>query len=488
MDSNGVVLGDLLDGLPAEQAALPVAGLALDSRRVQAGDVFLAVPGHTTDGRDHIEQACAAGAVAVIAQAPCDASQWRTPLVEVDGLDRKISEIAGRFYGQPAERLSLIGVTGTNGKSSTVLLVAQILEALDEPCGVMGTLGNGRFGQLQRSINTTPDAISIQGQLRDWVDGGARWAAMEVSSHGLAQARVAGVQYRAAIFTNLTQDHLDYHGSMDAYAAAKAGLFSHQGLELAVLNADDAFSTELAGNTVATQVLTYSTQSKRADVYAETASFTHEGIHARVVTPWGQLQIEVPLLGEFNLGNLLAVVAVLGGLGVSVEQLEPVLDGLKPLPGRMECLRAHDGLLAVVDYAHTPDALEKVLRSLRPHCSGQLWCVFGCGGDRDAGKRPQMGAIAEQFADRVVITSDNPRSESAADIAAQIAAGMAVQPELIELDRSRAIESVLQQATADDVVLIAGKGHEDYQELGGERLPFSDVSCTRLALAVRGQS
>lgn len=483
-----MVLGDLLDGLPPEQAAVPVAGLALDSRRVQPGDVFLALRGHRVDGRDYIAQAAAAGAVAVIADAPCDISAWRLPVIAVDALAKQVSEIAGRFYGHPSRQLSLIGVTGTNGKSSSVILLAQLLEAMAEPCGVIGTLGTGRLGQLALGENTTPDAISIQAQLRDWADAGARWAAMEVSSHGLAQYRVAALHFRAAMFTNLTQDHLDYHGDMASYGEQKAKLFRHPGLELAVLNRDDDFSQVLRRGLDGVEVLDYSLDDPRAAVRASDIDFRRDGTSATVHTPWGQLAVNSPLLGEFNLGNLLGAVAVLGGMGLPLSELEKAMASLQPISGRMQCLYAEDGLMGVVDYAHTPDALEKVLQSLRRHCEGEMWCVFGCGGDRDRGKRPLMGAAVERLADRVVVTSDNPRSEAPDAIAADILDGMQGEPELVELDRRRAIEYAVARADRRDLILVAGKGHEDYQESGGRRLPFSDVKCLRLALAARSST
>ncbi len=481
------VLGDLLDGLPREQAAVPVAGLALDSRQVRPGDVFLAVRGHAHDGRDYIAQAAAAGAVAVIADAPCDVSAWRLPVVAVEQLAQRLSEIAGRFFSHPSRQLNLIGVTGTNGKSSTVLMLAQLLEALNEPCGVIGTLGSGRVGQLSATANTTPDAVSIQSLLRDWVDAGAGWAAMEVSSHGLAQHRVEALQFRAALFTNLSQDHLDYHGSMAAYGEEKARLFRQPGLELVVLNRDDPFSASLRGVVSGCEVLDYSLSDSAAAVHPRAVAYSRDGISAEVSTPWGELALRSPLLGDFNLANLLAAVTALGGLGVAPAAIADAMAALQPIAGRMECLHGGDGLLAVIDYAHSPDALDKVLLALRRHCEGRLWCVFGCGGDRDRGKRPLMGAVAERLADCVVVTSDNPRGERAEAIAEAIVGGMDSAPLKVELDRRAAIEYALAEAAPEDLVLIAGKGHEDYQEQGGQRLPFSDVSCARLALAGRAQ-
>jgi UDP-N-acetylmuramoyl-L-alanyl-D-glutamate--2,6-diaminopimelate ligase len=478
------LLGDLLPGLSPEVAAVPVTGLALNSRDVQAGDVFLAVKGHNVDGRDYINAAIHAGAVAVIADAPFDSAQWSLPVIVVDDLSAQLSEIAGRFYAKPSAQLKLIGITGTNGKTSCAWMVAQLLEAIGEPCGLIGTLGNGRFGRLNSGNNTTPDAVSVQALLGDWRDGGASWAAMEVSSHGLAQHRVAALQFTAAVFTNLSQDHLDYHGSMAAYGEEKARLFNWADLQLAVINRDDEFGRQLLKRSKAKQVIDFSVFDNKAKVYAEDVSCDMSGIRARLRSVWGDLTISSTLLGGFNLSNLLAASAVLLGLGVPAKKIEAALPLLKPVPGRMECLRSNDNVLAVIDYAHTPDALQKVLETLRPVIHGQIFCVMGCGGDRDTSKRPLMGAIAEQFADRVWVTNDNPRTESAAAIIADICAGMTGQPQ-VELERDVAITAAIQAAKPGDVVLVAGKGHENYQEVAGHRLPFSDVQCARLALGAR---
>lgn len=478
------LLGDLLPGLAPEVAAVPVTGLALSSKDVLVGDVFLAVKGHIVDGRDYIDAAIRAGAVAVIADAPFDAARWSLPVIVVNDLSTQLSEIAGRFYGQPSTQLKLIGITGTNGKTSCAWMVAQLLEAIGEPCGLIGTLGSGRFGRLNSGRNTTPDAVSVQALLSDWRDGGANWAAMEVSSHGLAQHRVAALHFSAAVFTNLSQDHLDYHGSMEAYGQEKARLFSWLDLPLAVINRDDEFGRRLLKTSKAKQVIDFSVFDRNAKVYAEDVSCDISGIRARLCSEWGEVNIRSSLLGAFNLSNLLAASAVLLGMGVPAEKVEAALPLLEPVPGRMECLRSADNVLAVIDYAHTPDALQKVLQTLRAVTGGNIYCVMGCGGDRDKSKRPLMGAIAEQYADYVWVTNDNPRSESATDIINDICVGMSSRP-IIELERDIAINAAIQSAKSGDVVLVAGKGHEDYQEVAGHRLPFSDVQCARLGLAAR---
>lgn len=487
MGQTATVLGDLLDGISPDQAAVPVTGLTLDSRTVRPGDVFIALAGHRLDGRDFIDMAVKKGASAVIAQAPCEVSRWPLPVVLLEDLQARVSDIAGRFYGHPSRSLRVIGVTGTNGKSSVTHYIAQVLELMNKPCGVIGTLGAGRVNQLRGADNTTPDAISAQATLSQWRDGGAQWATMEVSSHGLVQHRVAAITFSSAVFTNLSQDHLDYHGTMDAYGAAKSELFRMPGLKNAVLNKDDDFYARLRAVIPASVNVVSFGLGDDADVKASDIHYSNLGIQASVHTPWGDFALDSGLCGVVNLKNILALVAVLGAEGFALKAIAEALPKLNPVPGRLERLQEVAGIQVVVDYAHTPDALEQVLWSLRPHCAGKLWCVFGCGGDRDRSKRPLMAAVAEQLSDKIVLTSDNPRSESPDSILAEIRAGLSNPPALQDSDRKRAIDHAIKQAQAGDLVLIAGKGHEDYQETGGKRLPFSDVQCARLALARRAQ-
>lgn len=480
-------LGDLLDGLSSEIAAIPVSGLCLDSRSLRPGEVFIAVAGHRSDGRDFIPAAVSAGAVAVIADAPCDDSAWPLPVIAVENLSALLSAIAGRFYRHPSCYLKLVGVTGTNGKTSCSWILAQLLEAMAEPCGVVGTLGNGRLGGLAASVNTTPDPIAIQALLSEWCSAGAKWAAMEVSSHGLAQHRVDGLSFDTAVFTNLTQDHLDYHGTMDAYGAAKARLFAWSDLQIAVINRDDEFGRKLLAQSNAKQLVDYSLSDKGATVYVEPLSSSIGGTRARLFSPWGDIDINSPLLGAFNLANLAAACAVLLAHGLDADTLAEKIGNLKPVPGRMQCLRSDDDIRVVVDFAHTDDALAQALANLRPLCQRELLCVFGCGGDRDRAKRQKMGRAA-MAADRIFLTSDNPRSEAPENIINDIYVGMSAHEKVHQdIDRERAIMEAVASAKPGDIVLIAGKGHEKWQEVGGKKVPFDDVEVARRAIALRGR-
>jgi UDP-N-acetylmuramoyl-L-alanyl-D-glutamate--2,6-diaminopimelate ligase len=499
----GKTLGDLLPptcfaGDAAAYATHAVTGLALDSRWVRAGDLFFAYPGEHSDGRDYIAQAVAAGASAVVAEPGFDFPLMSVPLLIVANLREQVSVIADHYFNAPSATVAVLGVTGTNGKTSVTQLLGQALRLLGRRCGVIGTLGNSLDGRVAGGGLTTPDPIALQQQLADWRDQNVRYCAMEVSSHGLAQGRVGGIGFRGAVFTNLTRDHLDFHGTMENYGAAKAMLFAASGLRFAVINADDDFGRELARQLHdRLDVFEYSV-AEPAAIGACDIRFSLSGVQAQVVTPWGRIALRAALLGDFNVANLLAVIGTLGALGFSAADIEGVLPKLRPIAGRMDCVAGGSGhadhehaqdIEVVVDYAHTPDALEQALRALRRHCSGQLWCVFGCGGDRDAGKRPQMGAIAAQFADRVVVTSDNPRSENPDAILADIIAGIADNHAVVvEADRAAAITLAVRTAAPGDLVLIAGKGHEDYQIVGAQRLPFSDNAVARTALQARTRS
>lgn len=468
----------------ADNAAL-VRELTLDSRKVRPGDLFLAVPGVSHDGRAHIADAIARGAVAVAYEAegapPLPDSQ--ATLLPIKGLSKQLSAIAGRFYGEPSRGLHLVGVTGTNGKTSVSQLLAQALDRLGERCGIVGTLGTGFHGALESGRHTTPDPLAVQATLALLKQAGARAVAMEVSSHGLAQGRVAGLEFDVAVFTNLSRDHLDYHGSMEAYGAVKATLFAWPQLRCRVINLDDPFGRQLAGLEGA-RLIDYSIDDAAAYVHCRQVRFDDHGVRAELITPQGQGLLRSPLLGRFNLSNLLAVIGALLGMDYSLDDVLRVLPDLQGPSGRMQRLGGGAAPLVVVDYAHTPDALEKVLEALRPHVRGRLLCLFGCGGDRDRGKRPLMAEVAERYADGVLVTDDNPRSEDPLEILAEIRAGF-TRPETVQFmsGRGQAIASLIAGASADDIVLLAGKGHEDYQEINGVRQPFSDLDEAGKALA-----
>jgi UDP-N-acetylmuramoyl-L-alanyl-D-glutamate--2,6-diaminopimelate ligase len=472
----------LLDRLA--QLGVPLAGLTADSRAVKMGSIFVAYPGTTLDGRAFITDAIARGASAVIWERSGFTwdERWEVPNLGVDDLRARVSEIAGHVFGNPSQALWMAGVTGTNGKTSVSQWIASALDGLGRRSAVIGTLGNGLVGERAEAKNTTPDPIVLQRLLADYLRRGARNVAMEVSSHGLDQGRVAGIKYDAAVFTNLTRDHLDYHGTMEAYAEAKFRLFSARGLQHCIVNVDDdwgaSFAERLGGD-----VITYGTR-KGARLHASRIGLSEAGVRFHVNSEWGDGEVSAAVLGAFNVSNLLAVLGALLAAGVTFDDAIRAVGALEPVPGRLERLGGGAAPLVVIDYAHTPDALEKALEALRPTVAAghRLLCVFGCGGDRDAGKRPLMGQAAARLADHVIVTSDNPRSEAPAAIIAQVLAGVSGDAESIE-DRQVAIFAALHQARPGDVVLLAGKGHETYQEIAGVRHPFDDREVARAALA-----
>jgi UDP-N-acetylmuramoyl-L-alanyl-D-glutamate--2,6-diaminopimelate ligase len=489
-------LRQLLDGIadPAGNGDIRVSGLVTDSREARPGDAFIALRGAHSDGLAFAAGAVEQGARVVLAEAPlADAgavgAQLDVPVLGIEQLPQQLGELAARLNNHPSRALRVVGVTGTNGKTSIVQLLAQALERLGHRTASIGTLGMGLHGHLRESGFTTPGAIAVQGALASFREQGASHVAMEVSSHALEQGRVNGVDFELAAFTNLTRDHLDYHGSMEAYGAAKAKLFVWPGLRAAVINSDDAFGRELLARLpTGVQVLRISiADGREAEVAASNIVTSAEGLRFDLRTPWGTRSMHSPLLGRFNVANLLTVIACLGALGESFERIVEVVSTLQPVNGRMNRLGGTGALpLAVVDYAHTPDALEQALTALRAHCAGRLICVFGCGGERDAGKRPLMGAIAERLADVVIVTDDNPRGEDGDAIVAQIVAGLRDPARVaIERDRGVAIRQALEMADAGDVVLIAGKGHETYQDGAHGRRPFDDLAVARAALERR---
>ena len=521
---------------------VPVNRLVTDSREVKRGDTFVAYPGEKIDGRQFIASAIAQGANAVIYEKhlvkslaippasqttaskrpivsgqPWEAQHfiwndaWQVPHLAVADLRHKAGWLADAVYGKPSENLWVVGITGTNGKTSTSHWIAHALNEAKKKCALIGTLGNGFVDALQASANTTPDAIHVHGLLARYVRDDAVAVAMEVSSHALSQGRVNGVRFDVAMLTNLSRDHLDYHGDMQRYAAAKRKLFEWQQLKYVVLNLDDEFGVELArelslqqalqGEPASTlsqhdsvEIIGYGltdTALKLAErlglrmVHGNLLEMSGQGSRLAVHSSWGAAELNSALVGRFNAANLLGALAVLLVSNVSLRDAVQSLSKAQPVAGRMQRLGCTQQPTVIVDYAHTPDALEKVLVALREvsaAAGGRVLCVFGCGGDRDRGKRPMMGLIAEKFSGFCIVTSDNPRSENPRDIIAEIVSGMKANNHEIMVDRAAAIQAAIGLARQSDTVLIAGKGHEDYQEINGVRHPFSDVQVAQQAL------
>ena len=484
--------------------ALEIRRLANDSRAVKPGNTFVAYPGFSHDGRDYIGQAIANGAASVLWERAGFAwnRDWRLPNLGLRNLRRHGGEIASRVYGRPSARLRMIGVTGTNGKTTCSQWIAQALTRAGRDCAVIGTLGYGLRAPFAPVVNTTPDALWLHAQLAEFARRGAQAVAMEVSSIGLDQDRVAGVEFDVALFTNLTRDHLEYHHTLRRYQDAKARLFAWESLKHAVVNLDDDFGAELLrrirrpGLEVVGYGFGAARDARRARVAGANLVTGAHGIAFDVRSPWGSAHVASPVLGRHNAYNLLGTLAVLLASGVPLKKAVAAIAAVKPVPGRLQRLGGGARPLVVVDYAHTPDALKHALTTLREllannpspitHHPSRLICVFGCGGDRDRGKRPQMGRVAERLADRVVVTSDNPRGENPRDIIKDIVAGARGAEEIvIEANRERAIRRAVAGARRGDIVLLAGKGHENYQEIRGARRPFSDVAVAREALAER---
>lgn len=473
--------------------AIQPGGVADDSRQVGPGDVFLAYPGGMADGRRYIADAIARGAAAVVWQAGEDFSwraDWRVPNLPCVGLRALAGPLAHALYAHPSERLSLLAITGTNGKTTVSQWIAQ---CHPRRCAIIGTLGAGFPGMLADTGFTTPEATMLVRSLAGFVDADAQACAVEVSSIGIEEGRLNGARVDVAVLTNLTRDHLDYHGTMEAYAAAKEKLFAWPRLRLAVVNLDDPFGVQLASRTTATKVLGYTLNDAcpelQGTIHAEGLVETPFGLRFTLAAPNGRARVETRLIGRYNVSNLLAVAAVLIDAGLTPREVATRFAELTPPAGRLEKLGGENEPLVVVDYAHTPDALENVLRALRPLAAARgarLVVVFGCGGDRDSGKRALMGEVAKRLADHVVLTSDNPRSEDPGQILRDIACG-APEAEII-VDRSVAIRRVIGTAHATDVVLLAGKGHEPYQEIAGARAAFSDIAEARAALNQRQET
>lgn len=457
-----------------------------DSRQIQPGDVFLAMPGLTVDGRQFMQQALSRGASKIFYEA-AGIEQFTLPttsipLIPVSDLCAKQGEIVAEFYGWPSRELNMIGVTGTNGKTSVTYFLAECLK----DAAVLGTTGYGRLNKITQLDYTTPMAAELQAILKTLYEDGVKHVAMEVSSHALAQHRVVGVDFDIAVFTNLSHDHLDFHGDMDTYARAKQLLFEWPTLSYAVINQDDACGRKFIEHVKSSYpVMTYSLDQP-ADIRLQSAKIFAQGFDCLIQTPWGLLSCRIPLLGRFNLSNCLAVIGVLGVMGVTLDAMAMQLAQLVAPPGRMQWYHMPGKPAVVVDFAHTPDALEQSLIALREHTEGKLYTVFGCGGDRDPSKREPMGRIASQHSDYVIVTNDNPRHESPRAIADTICGGISKDRLLgVELDRQLAIAMAIAQAQPDDVILVAGKGHEPYQIIGDEVIAFNDGEVVKMQLGIK---
>ena len=476
-----------------EKVNILITGLSLNSQQVKPGDLFFAFPGTQADGRRFIENAINQGAAAVLAEANLGISETlefetsdghKVPILTMPDLSSYCSAIAGEFYGNPSHNMQVIGVTGTNGKTSCAYYLAAAFTNLGSKTGFMGTIGCGLYGEDIISTGlTTSDPITVQRLLAEIYDAGASTVIMEVSSHALVQGRVNGVRFANAVFTNLSQDHLDYHGDMASYWAAKRLLFENFQLPHAVINANDPYGRELLLDLWGSQsVCAYGQVPLPPEVVqmpmvsAHEIKFSRHGVKARIHSPWGLGLLESPQVGRFNLSNLLAVIATMATLGVHMDDILHALQNLPVVPGRMQSFSKTNRPLVIVDYAHTPDALENVLAVLRENCDANLWCVFGCGGTRDKSKRPVMGEVAERLAHKVIVTDDNPRMEDAHEIVKDILKGFK-KPEAIKIehDRAAAIAYAIHHAEIKDTILIAGKGHETYQQIGKAKRHFSDA-------------
>lgn len=486
-------LSELIPAYTKLEPAIEVQGIKLDSRKVASGDLFIAIQGHQVDGRNFIDAAIEAGACAVLMEGEEEQLKWQeaVPLIVVPQLAQRLSALAGRFYGEPSKKIALTGVTGTNGKTTVSHLLAQLWSKINPPVAVMGTAGSGLLGELLPEVLTTPDAVTVQQRLASFVAQGATYASMEVSSHALSQHRVSGLVFDTVIATNISRDHLDYHGSMKAYAAAKQRLFTDFSSRKRILNADD-----LVVSTWGTEDdYWFSLDAKRVGhsktLVAINPQYTAAGTEMTLCWEHESLRVHSPLLGEFNIQNVLAATVTLLASGLSLKQVDAYLQQLQGVPGRMEMFHQPGQASVIVDYAHTPDALQKVLLAARNHCVGKLWVVFGCGGDRDRGKRPQMGQVAAQYADCVVVTDDNPRTEEPELIIEDIVAGIrAVQKPGLDyhqvIPRCDAIAFALEQAAPEDVIVCAGKGHETEQIVGTRSIAYDERAYVQ-GLLTRGQ-
>ncbi|CAB0150986.1 UDP-N-acetylmuramoyl-L-alanyl-D-glutamate--2, 6-diaminopimelate ligase [Pseudidiomarina piscicola] len=476
-----IKLAQLLPVYPLPLPDIDIGGLKLDSRQVAPGDAFVAVPGYQVDGRDYIDAAIAAGAAVVLCESDGVEVEQRgkTVLVEIPQLKEQLSRIAARFFDEPGRHLDVVGVTGTNGKTSVTYLIAELLQQLGVKAGVIGTTGSGFPGSLLPETHTTPDPIAVQQRLATLRAEGATVVAMEVSSHALVQRRVEAIPFAVGVATNISRDHLDYHGTMANYAGAKRRLFTDLSTAEAVINSDDAALSAWLPDRPDAWRFSLHPQQHPQGVYASAIHYGDTGTEftLNVAADSGRSEYAVtsPLLGEFNVYNLLAAMITVARLGHDWQAICQAVQALHPVPGRMEAFTAPGKPLVIVDYAHTPDALQQVLTAVRRHCHGELWCLFGCGGDRDRGKRPQMGAAAAQFADRLVVTDDNPRTEEPAQILRDILTGIPQQAGVETREgRADAVRATIAKAQPNDVVVLAGKGHENYQVIGQQRVDYDE--------------
>ncbi|GAA5218906.1 UDP-N-acetylmuramoyl-L-alanyl-D-glutamate--2,6-diaminopimelate ligase [Corallincola platygyrae] len=493
-------LADLIKDFPVELPALALAQMHLDSRRIKPGDLFVAIQGHEIDGRRFISQAIAAGAAAILSHGDVAELIWhsaeqgqkaqKVPEVRLPELNSRLPALASAFYDNPGAAMDIVGVTGTNGKSSVCAMVAQLADQVNGGGAMVGTLGWGRFDQVHETANTTPDAVVFQQILRQLADEQVTTLGIEVSSHGLVQGRVDAVPIKTAVFTNLSREHLDYHGDMDSYFEAKKRLFVLPGLAHAVVNVDSnegrilttQISTEVSLCAVGAIDSVREVGSEHFIGYRNLSRFA-DGLRCELESSWGSADFYLPLLGDFNLDNFLCAAGALCLNGAAFEAVITAAAKLKPAAGRMELFHKEGLPALVVDYAHTPDALEKALLASRHHCRGQLWCVFGCGGDRDKGKRPLMAKVAEAHAEQLIVTADNPRTEPQAQITSDILRGLSEHaPVSVIEDRTKAITEAFRQAANEDLILVAGKGHEDYQVVGEQVLTHDDRLIARQLL------
>ncbi|TMP45657.1 UDP-N-acetylmuramoyl-L-alanyl-D-glutamate--2,6-diaminopimelate ligase [Pseudoalteromonas citrea] len=483
-------LANILTPLGVTCSTLFVEHLRIDSREIQSGDAFIALRGHIQNGEEYVHAAFEQGAKCVLVDRESDVLPEDSRVIRVTDLKKRIAQIASDFYGRPSEQIKLVGVTGTNGKSTTTAMIANLAQLCDTPSAVIGTLGYGPVEQLTPLANTTPSSIDLQRILATLRET-AQLVAMEVSSHGLEQDRVGQSRFEAAVFTNLSRDHLDYHGSMQAYANAKLKLFKTCHPRVSVLNIDDEYALQWLDEHTFDHLVVYGLKPAQHNfsqyVWFDDVHCSQYGIRAKIHTSWGDKDVELPLFGLFNLYNLAASLATLLMLGYDLKALLRAASKLKPVAGRMEATFTVNKPTCVVDYAHTPDALELALKALQQHVPGNVVCVFGCGGDRDVGKRALMAQAAEKYANKVIITSDNPRSEDPDKIIADVKAGLS-QPQYAycQSDRALAIKYAIEQSPNNSVILIAGKGHEDYQIIGQQRIAFCDRQWVKTILEGKG--